>query len=284
MCYFMHKDEALQQFTVMMDYRNLSPHTLKMYSFYVSKFLDFFEHKDILTLTVSDAQKYVSSLKDSYSPQSRNLVVCAIRYFFDVVLEKPMSRRQFPNIRYTPTPYSVFDVDQIEQLISTDDVRLRLFILLGFDCGLRAGEVARLRIKDIDSKNMLLNISSSKRGKSRKVPLSNACLNALRKYWIVYRPEDYLFPGYGSTPHLSPSYINQMFHNHLKTFDFYRPEFCFHSLRHSFATHMLENDCDIFLLKKILGHSSFASTACYIQYKTTDLKNSFSLSDKLGVF
>ena len=279
----MHKDEALQRFAALMDFRNLSPITLKNYLHHVSKFLDSFPDIDVFDLTVFDAQSYVLSLKDYLSPQSRNVIVCAIRYFFDVVLEKPLTRRQFPNIRYSPTPYSVFDICQIKQILSTDDVRLKVFILLGFDCGLRSGEVARLRIKDIDSKNMLLSIHSSKGGKSRKVPLSNACLLALRNYWSVYRPDDYLFPGYGSTPHLSPSYVNQMFHDHLKTFDFYRPEFSFHSLRHSFATHMLENDCDIFLLKKILGHASFSSTACYVQYKTSDLKNSFSLSDKIGI-
>ena len=279
----MHKDEALQRFAALMDFRNLSPITLKNYLYHVSKFLDSFPDIDVFDLTVFDAQSYVVSLKDCLSPQSRNVIVCSIRYFFDVVLEKPLTRRQFPNIRYSPTPYSVFDLDQIEQLLSTNDVRLRLFILLGFDCGLRVNEVAKLRIKDVDSKNMLLSITSSKRGKSRKVPLSNACLRALRTYWSVYRPVDYLFPGHGTTPHLCSSYISQLFHDYLKTFGFFRPELYFHSLRHSYATHMLEHDCDIFLLKKILGHSSFSSTACYIQYKTSDLKNAFSLSDKIGI-
>lgn len=108
-------------------------------------------------------------------------------------------------------------------LLDTKDVRLRTFLLLGLDAGLRVGEVARLKVSDIDSKNMLLSIRNSKRGKSRKVPLSNALLNALRKYWIVYRPDKngYLFPAGHScskNPYINQNYINMLFKTTLKIF------------------------------------------------------------------
>lgn len=194
----MNKDEALNKFTFMMEYRNLSSNTIHMYQWYLSQMFDFYHLEDVSILNVSMAQNYVVHMKKTYAPTSLNAIISAIRYFFDVVLESPLSRRQFPNILYDPVEITVFTDEQIHLLLDTKDVRLRAFLLLGLDAGLRVGEVARLKVSDIDSKNMLLSIRNSKRGKSRKVPLSNALLNALRKYWIVYRPDKngYLFPAF----------------------------------------------------------------------------------------
>ena len=169
----MNKDEALNKFTFMMEYRNLSSNTIHMYRWYLSRMFDFYQLEDVSILDVSMAQNYVVHMKQTYAPASLNAVISAIRYFFDVVLESPLSRRQFPNILYHPVEITVFTDEQIHLLLDTKDIRLRAFLLLGLDAGLRVGEVARLKVSDIDSKNMLLSIQNSKRGKSRKVPLSN---------------------------------------------------------------------------------------------------------------
>ena len=280
----MHKDDLLNRFIFLMEYRNLSKHTLKMYSYYVSLFLDTVPDKEPADITLDDALHFVVQLKKTYSPQSLNVVICAIRYFFDVVLNIPLSRRQFPNISYPQKEIFIFSINQIQTLLNTKDVRMRLFILLGFDCGLRVSEVAKLRVCDIDSKNMLIHIHNSKRGKSRSVPLSHACLCALRRYYVLYdRPVEFLFPGLHGRPHVNPLSINNEFLKYIKSFDFYQPNIRFHSLRHTYATLMLENDTNIFLVKKLLGHSSFSSTARYIQYQTRDIKNISSLSDTFGV-
>ena len=250
----MNKDEALNKFTFMMEYRNLSSNTVNMYQYYLSQMFDFHQLEDVSILDVSMAQKYVVHMKQTYAPSTLNLIISAIRYFFDVVLETPLSRRQFPNILYDPVEITVFTEEQIHLLLDTKDVRLRVFLLLGLDAGLRVGEVARLKVSDIDSKNMLLYIRDSKRGKSRKVPLSNALLNALRKYWIVYRPDKngYLFPSVNpgsKNPYINQNYINELFRKHIKQFSFYVPPMRFHNLRDTYATLMLKNGCNIFSLK-----------------------------------
>ena len=173
-------------------------------------------------------------------------------------------------------------------MLDTKDVRLRTFLLLGLDAGLRVGEVARLKVSDIDSKNMLLSIRNSKRGKSRKVPLSNALLNALRKYWIVYRPDKngYLFPAGHSgskNPYINQNYINELFRKHIKQFSFYVPPMRFHNLRDTYATLMLKNGCNIFSLKKLLGHSSFSATSRYIKYDISDLTQAPVLSSLMEI-
>ena len=284
----MNKDEALNKFTFMMEYRNLAEKTIYQYSYYLSKMFDFYQLEDVSNLDVKTVQNYVVYLKRTYSPSSLNAVISAIRYFFDVVLEIPLSRRQFPNILYDPVEINVFTNEQIHLLLDTKDVRLRVFLLLGLDAGLRVGEVARLKVSDIDSKNMLIYIRNSKRGKSRKVPLSNALLNALRKYWIVYRPDKngYLFPSFypgSKNPHINQNYINALFRKHIKQFSFYVPPMRFHNLRDTYATLMIKNGCNIFTLKKLLGHSSFSSTSRYIKYDTSDLAQAPVLSSLMEI-
>lgn len=284
----MNKDEALNKFTFMMEYRNLSSNTISMYQCYLSQMFDFYQLEDVSILDVSMVQKYVVHMKQTYAPSTLNLIISAIRYFFDVVLETPLSRRQFPNIKYDPVEITVFTDEQIHLLLDTKDVRLRAFLLLGLDAGLRVGEVARLKVSDIDSKNMLLSIRNSKRGKSRKVPLSNTLLKALRKYWIIYTPDKdgYLFPSVYSgskNPYLNENYINRLFRKHIKQFSFYVPSMRYHNLRDTYATLMLKNGCNIFTLKKLLGHSSFSSTSRYIKCDISDLAQAPVLSSLMEI-
>ena len=96
----MNKDEALNKFTFMMEYRNLSSNTIHMYQWYLSQMFDFYHLEDVSILNVLMAQNYVVHMKKTYAPTSLNAIISAIRYFFDVVLESPLSRRQFPNWYY----------------------------------------------------------------------------------------------------------------------------------------------------------------------------------------
>lgn len=278
----MTKDDALLLFRNNLEFRNLSPNTVRMYSWYVSVFLDRYPLINPGSLSLVEAQEHVLFLKNEigYKPSSLNCVICALRYFFDVVLNISFSRRQFPNIIYDQRDFFIFSDDQIIDLISHADCRLRSWIFLGFDCGLRASEVCALRISDIDSKNMVIHIRNSKRHKSRTVKLSAACLGALRDYWRVYRSDDYLYPG-RKNPSVNVASVHRDFHILLSSLYMDSPEIHFHCLRHTFATRMLESGCDIFLLKKLMGHSNLASTAVYIHKIDKDVKESFSLSDRM---
>ena len=104
----MNKDEALNKFIFMMEYRNLSSNTIHMYQWYLSKMFDFYQLEDVSILNISMVQNYVVHMKQTYAPASLNVIISAIRYFFDVVLETPLSRRQFPNILYDPVEITVF--------------------------------------------------------------------------------------------------------------------------------------------------------------------------------
>lgn len=284
----MRKDECLNKFRFMLEFRDLSSHTVSMYTWILSQFLDYFPDKDYSTLTVDDALQFVVSLKGNYASSTINSYICAIRYFYEVVLDISISRRKFPYLVYHRNELFIFSKEQLVDILNTADIRLRAFILLGVDAGLRVSEVASLRTKDIDSIHGTIFIYNSKRKKSRKVYLSDVVLETLREYWRVYRPKnsDYLFPP-GKTnsrlPHIHYGTINQLFKKHTSQFEFYCNDIRFHNLRDTFATTLFKNGTDVFLIKKLLGHSSLSSTARYIQYDMTDIKNAPHISDILGI-
>ncbi len=281
----MTKDEAMMQFERVLKLRRLSPNTVKMYMYYISQFLDYTNKADVMDLDLCDAQSFIIELvrHRDYKPLSANVVICAVNYFCETVLNKVFSRRQFPFLKYPGFDPFLFTKEQIIRLLDTDDVRVRLIIFLGIDCGMRVSEVAALRVCDIDSKKMLVHIHQSKRGKSRNVKLSAACLDALRQYWKFYRPRYWMFPGRTDNSHVITSTVREWFNNYVSKFDFYTNEIHFHCLRHTFATSMLDNGCDIFLLKDLLGHSSLNSTARYVHLSTRSVSQAISLSDIWGI-
>lgn len=284
----MNKDEALSLYRDKMEFRNLSPKTIKMYEFYLRKYFESTEKEDISQLTIEDSINYVVDLKKSgkLTPQSLNIIISTIRCFNELVLDIYVSRARFPLIRCKLNEPVVFSDDEIQILLSnTNDIQFKTMMFLGIDCGLRVSEVIHLKVSDIKSGEGFILIRESKRGKTRKVKLSNQCLQLLREYWKVYRPNDWLFPSPRSDKEGNPynaTALNNKFTKYLKDLGLNRDNFHFHSLRHTYATHMLEDDCDIFLLKKLLGHKSFSSTARYIHVTSHDIKGSFSPSDKRG--
>lgn len=279
---FMTKDEALNSFHQWLTFRNYAKGTVTDYLYNFRLFsqslpADF----DYSELTDQHAVDFVFKLRSEskWSPASINLMCSSLRCFYDVILNRPISIRRLPNVKYTLDDPKIFTDSEIALLLSSADVRLRAMIYLGYDCGLRTSEVARLRIRDIDSERMLLHVVHSKRGKSRYVKLSQQCLLALREYWKVYRPSDWLFPG-KINGHIREYYPSNLFHQLLADLHI-RPEdsLSFHCLRHTYGTTMRNDDCDIFTLKKLLGHSCLSSTNRYIRVSTSDIQKSASPSD-----
>lgn len=286
----MNKTNCLNKLEVSLRNRRSSENTIKMYSYYIGMFLDFVD-KDTTKIKDDDIYEFTTYLLDErkYSPASVNLVLSDLRYLFDVVLNHPLSARKFPNLTLDDTLPKVFSPNEISLLLENADIRLKAMIMLGLGSGLRVSEVAKLKVSDIDSENMLLTIELSKRRKTRKVKLSWSCLEVLRQYYVTYKKQiiyhgnTYLFPSLyvdSKTPYRNPVSINNEFHQLVVRCGIPSNR-CFHCLRHTYATLSLENGTDVFTLKKMLGHKSFSSTSRYIATTTNDIKHTTSPLDIL---
>lgn len=289
----MNKDEAFKQFNKVLTIRNLAPRTIHTYNSHLNRFLTWADREDVSSIDLPVIQDYVYHLLEiGNSPSDVNVAECTIRYFFEAVLGNRISRLQLPKLKYTEAEPYILSKEEIKEILDTDDPRMKLIILLGLDCGLRASETMHLKIGDVDIKRMTISIRKSKGGKSRLVKMSDTLLEAFRNYAKVYfslrdwDEDDYVFPGHfkNRKASITQSVLSRWFKEYLQTKSFFEGKnITYHALRHTFATNMLENGCDVFLLKKLLGHSTFASTSRYIHYTTRDIETAFSLSDVMDL-
>ncbi len=142
--------------------------------------------------------------------------------------------------------------------------------MLAYSAGLRVGEVVKLKPKDIDVKRGLIHVKGSKGRKNRYTLLSKTTLHVLKEYWKKYRPQKWLFEGAKEGAHLSTRAAEKIFQNACKKAGITK-EVTFHSLRHSFATHLLENGTDLRYIQELLGHVHSKTTEIYTHVTTKNL-------------
>ena len=162
---------------------------------------------------------------------------------------------------------------EIKALIdSVKNVKHRTIIMMLYSTGMRLSEIASLKITDIDSKNMRIKVVQGKGAKDRFTILSEQVLLELRAYYITYRPQEYLFNGYTAGKPLSMRMIQHSIQNALIKLGLESKNYTVHTIRHSFATHLVDNGTDLHTVKELLGHSSLQTTMLYMHLtaKRTD--------------
>jgi len=265
--------QILTRMSVDIQMRGLSENTHDIYVRYTRKFL---EHccKPLGELDESDARDYLISLmRDGrLSPGTINLHNSAIRFFFAVTMNKTLNYLQLPRFKKRKTLPEVLTREETQRLIGECvNVKHRSYLLLAYGGGLRIGEIAAIRVKDIDSKSMRIFVRGGKGKKDRYTLLSNECLCTLREYWTVHRPkhpEGWLFPGRSGPKHITSDGISQAFNASVSRSGITK-DVSIHNLRHGFATHLLEDGASIFQIKELLGHASLNSTAVYLHLANT---------------
>jgi site-specific recombinase XerD len=160
--------------------------------------------------------------------------------------------------------------------------RDRIFVQVAYGCGLRLSELIHLRVTDIDSARMVIHVRQGKGAKDRLVPLSLRLLEELRAYWRQYRPRSWLFPGDKSEQPISGSNMQRRFTQLVRRVGLTK-HCSLHTLRHSYATHLLEAGVDVLTLKTLLGHKSLETTTRYLHVSTQRLQQTPSLLDLLVV-
>lgn len=206
----------------------------------------------------------------------------SISFFFRHVLRRPYV---IPSLIYprksTKLP-PVMSREEVARLIdSVENVKHRTIISLLYSSGLRLSEIAALKVSDIDSKAMRIRVVQGKGSKDRYTVLSQHILLELRAYWLIYRPTAYLFCAQGKEKALCVRSVQHLVCKALIALGLKNKNYSVHTLRHSFATHLLEDGTDLHTIKELLGHSNLTTTMQYLHLTDVHLKTVVSPLDAL---
>jgi site-specific recombinase XerD len=175
----------------------------------------------------------------------------------------------------------VLDREEIKKLLgATEKIKYQAILAVIYSSGLRISEVVKLKVSDIDSRRMQIHVRNAKGAKDRYTILSNTALLLLRKYWIQYRPKDWIFPGYKGQ-HISYKAVDRIFRILKEKAGITKPA-SVHSLRHSFATHLLEDGVDLHHIQLLLGHRRPETTTVYLHVRRADLQKISSPLDLIN--
>ena len=225
-------------------------------------------------LTFEDVRRYQLHLTQSgLAPASINGAMVALRFFFRVTLKRPEAVDYIPIVRQPQRLPVVLTPDEVARLLeAAPGLKWRTALSVAYGAGLRASEVVGLKVGDIDSQRMRIRVEQGKGRRDRDALLSPHLLAVLRNWWKVARPPLWLFPNrLTSFDAVTPRSLNRAFHQAVNSARIKKPV-CLHTLRHCFATHLLEQNVDVRVIQVLLGHKKLETTAVYthVAAKTLD--------------
>jgi integrase/recombinase XerD len=222
--------------------------------------------KNISALTKDDIKGYLLHLiqERRLSHSSVTIVYSALKFYFENVRHNKNMLDEIPRVKKPKRLPQVLAREEVKSLVNTlDNMKHKCILLTTYSAGLRVSETAHLRVSDIDSKRMLIRVNQGKGRKDRYTILSLANLKWLRMYYRQYRPGEWLFPGYDKRRSISVRAVETIFKN-AKRKAMIEKDVTIHSLRHSFATHLVEAGIGIHQVQKLLGHRSIQTTTIYL--------------------
>lgn len=236
------------------------------------------------TATPEEIRCFQFSLREEgMSPSAINAIVCALRFFFKITLGRPDIDRWTQFVREPRKLPVILAQEEVARLIDCapgPGLKYKAVLSVAYGAGLRVSEVAALKISDIDSQRMLIRIEQGKGKKDRYVMLSASLLELLREWWREARLTYWMFPGRAPGQHITPRQINRAVHSAADMAGIDK-KVTTHTLRHSFATHLLENNIDVRIIQALLGHSKLDMTAHYTRVATNTIRNVMSPLDRI---
>ena len=244
------------------------------------------------TATLEDIRRFQLHLADAgVCICTRNCIMTGLRFLLRVTLRRLDLAAEIYHIREPQKIPQVMSPDETRRVLAVaTSLKARVALSLCYGCGLRASEVVRLKVKHIDSAQKIIRIEQSKSRKDRNVMLSPEMIDLLRQWWKARRgfdahttplPERWLFPGRKPGQPMTTRQLNRLFHEAADGAGI-RKGVCLHTLRHSFATHLLERGADIRIIQALLGHDKLDTTARYTRVATGMIANIKSPLDQLS--
>jgi len=252
--------------------RNLAVRTIDTYTYHVDRFARHFgkQPEDLGPEQIREFQLWMIQVNQSSWSQF-NQAVCALRFLYTVTIKRDWPVQMIPFGKRPKRLPTVLGQDEVHDLIRcVENPKHRAVLITLYAGGLRLAEATGLKLPDVDSQRMQLKINGGKGGKDRYVPISPRLLEELRTYWKIDRPSNYLFPGKTPDVPLSSATIQKavkLAAAKARISKTVTP----HTLRHSYATGLLEAGVDLMAISKLLGHSSFLTTMIYLHCRRQHL-------------
>jgi integrase/recombinase XerD len=264
-----------------MTVRNFGSNTQRNYIRAV-KTLSEFLGRSPATATAEDLRRFqVHQSGTGAQPPVMNNTVSALRFFFRVTLDRPEMARHLTLVRQPRKLPSVLSQEEVARLLEgARGLKYRAALGVAYGAGLRVSEVANLKVSDIDSKRMLIRVEEGKGRKDRNAMLSPRLLELLRDWWWVGRPTTWLFPGQDPLLPITPRQLYRAVREAAEAAEI-KTRVTPHTLRHSFATHLLEQGVDIRVIQVLLGHAKLDTTARYAHVASKVLREVTSPLDRL---
>jgi integrase/recombinase XerD len=271
--------------------RKLGKHSQRSHIYSCKRFAAFLKRSPD-TATADDVRRFQVQLAESgTSIQNRNRIMTGVKFLFRVTLRRLDLAADIYHIREPEKLALVMSADEIKRLLAmASSLKTRVLLSLGYGCGLRAGEIVRLKVKHIDRAQGIIRIEQGKGGKDRNVMLSDELLGLLRQWWKARRGYDthllpvqerFLFPGRKAGSPMTTRQLSRLFQETAEAAGI-KKGVTLHTLRHSFATHLLEDDTHIRTLQALLGHAKLETTARYAHVATGMITKVESPLDRLS--
>lgn len=271
------RDQMCQEMVL----RGFSPKTQKTYLHWVQDFVRY-SGQSPETLGSEQIRGYLYHLLEerSLSSTSCQQAYSALKFFYQGILKQDWAALSIPRAKRQKRLPVVLSVEEVHRLLSAvDSLKYRTVLLVIYSAGLRLSEAVKLKVSDIDSDRMMIRISQGKGQKDRYTVLADKTLFTLRDYWRQYRPIDWLFPGHNRSHYLSPSGVQKVF-GRARLKAGIKKRCHVHSLRHSFATHLLESGTELYYIQRLLGHTSEKTTRVYLHVSSRDVARVTSPVDR----
>jgi len=264
-----------------MTVRNFTADTQRDYIRGVKTLADFLGRSPA-TATTEDLRRFQLHLSEQRNrPPTINNTVSALRFFFKVTVDRPEVTRLLTTVAQPrKMPVILTPEEVIRFLEAAPGPKYKAAFAVAYGAGLRVSEVASLKIADIDSERMMIRVEHGKGGKDRHAMLSPQLLDLLRNWYRLARPQGWLFPGQEPTNPISTRQLTRACHAAADRAAINK-RVTPHTLRHSFATHLLEQDIDIRVIQVLLGHAKLETTALYTHVAATTIRAVISPLDRL---
>ena len=260
--------------------RNFAYDTQREYIRAVKKLAAFLKRSPD-TATAEELRGFQLHLTETANPPVINTTVTALRFFFKTTLDKPETTRHLVFVHEPRKLPRVLPPEDVLRLLeAAPNPKSKAALSVAYGAGLRAMEVVALKVADIDSQRMLIRVEQGKGRKDRFAMLSPKLLELLRDWYRIARPRIYMFPGRDKIGPMTPRQLNRICHMAAELAglpNWVAP----HTLRHSFATHLLEQHIDVRIIQVLLGHAKLDTTARYTQVATNIIREVMSPLDRL---